>query len=88
VLKNKTIERTYLPSFFFSPKNIILIIGHDGLVANTAQYAIACLIIAIHPDPQRYDGVLLPFDTKDIIGGNRRSLEFKISYQNAQACRG
>jgi NAD kinase len=69
VLKNKTVERTYLPSFIFSAKNLIIVIGQDGLVANTAKYSRGCPIIAVNPDKERYDGILLPFDTSDFIIG-------------------
>lgn len=69
VIKNKTVERVYLPSFIFSPKNLIVVIGQDGLVANTAKYANSCPIVAVNPDKNRYDGILLPFDTSDFIQG-------------------
>ena len=39
VIKQKTVERSFLPSFIFSEKNIIIVIGQDGLVANTAKYS-------------------------------------------------
>ncbi|MEM8969834.1 MAG: sugar kinase, partial [Bacteroidota bacterium] len=63
VIKHKIVERTYIPSFIFSEKNIIIVIGQDGLVANTAKYSKGVPIVAVNPDKQRYDGVLLPFDT-------------------------
>ncbi len=69
IIKNKTVERAYLPSFIFSEKNLIVVIGQDGLVANTAKYSKGCPIIAVNPDKERYDGVLLPFDTSDFVGG-------------------
>ncbi len=69
VVKNKTVERIYLPSFIFSEKNLIVVIGQDGLVANTAKYSKGCPIIAVNPDKERYDGVLLPFDTSDFVLG-------------------
>ena len=69
VVKNKTIQRIYLPTFLFSEKNLIVVIGQDGLVANTAKYANGCPIIAVNPDKGRYDGVLLPFDTSDFVHG-------------------
>ena len=65
VIKQKTVERSFLPSFIFSEKNIIIVIGQDGLVANTAKYSKGIPIIAVNPDKQRYDGVLLPFDTSN-----------------------
>jgi NAD kinase len=69
VVKNKTVERIYLPSFIFSDKNLIVVIGQDGLVANTAKYSKGCPIVAVNPDKDRYDGVLLPFDTSDFVLG-------------------
>ena len=69
LIKNKTVERVYLPSFIFSEKNLIVVIGQDGLVANTAKYSKNCPIIAVNPDQDRYDGILLPFDTSDFIQG-------------------
>lgn len=69
VIKNKTIERQYVPSYMFSKKNLIVVIGQDGLVANTAKYSNNLPIIAVNPDTDRYDGVLLPFNTGDFIQG-------------------
>jgi NAD kinase len=69
LIKNKTVERVYLPSFIFSEKNLIVVIGQDGLVANTAKYSNACPIVAVNPDKNRYDGILLPFDTSDFAQG-------------------
>lgn len=66
-IKNKTVERVFLPSFLFSEKNLIVVIGQDGLVANTAKYAKGCPMVAVNPDKARYDGVLLPFDTDNFM---------------------
>lgn len=68
-IKNKIVERIYLPSFIFSEKNLIIVIGQDGLVANTAKYSNNCPIIAVNPDQARYDGILLPFDTTNFLSG-------------------
>jgi len=67
VIKNKIIDRSYLPSYIFAENNLIIVIGQDGLVANTAKYAKGCPIIAVNPDEERYDGVLLPFNTFNFI---------------------
>lgn len=69
LIKNKTVDRFYLPSFIFSEKNLIVVIGQDGLVANTAKYSKSCPIVAVNPDKKRYDGILLPFDTLDFVHG-------------------
>lgn len=69
VIKYKLVERAFMPSFIFSEKNVIIVIGQDGLVANTAKYAKQIPIIAVNPDKARYDGVLLPFSTADFVSG-------------------
>lgn len=69
VIKCKIVEREFLPSYIFSDNNIIVVVGQDGLVANTAKYSKGLPIIAINPDKKRYDGVLLPFDPHDFIDG-------------------
>lgn len=67
VIKNKTIDRSFVPSYIFSENNLIVVIGQDGLVANTAKYSRGVPIIAVNPDKKRYDGILLPFDVDDFL---------------------
>ncbi len=81
-IKNKTVERMYLPSFLFSEKNLIVVIGQDGLVANTAKYAKGCPIVAVNPDKTRYDGVLLPFDVSDFLIGVEQVLSGRYPSQS------
>jgi NAD kinase len=61
-LTMKVLDRTYVSSFIFSEKDLIIVLGQDGLVANTAKYSKGIPILAINPDPERYDGILLPFN--------------------------
>ena len=58
-----------MPNFIFSENHLIVVIGQDGLVANTAKYSKGIPIVAVNPDKQRYDGILLPFDTSNFIEG-------------------
>lgn len=68
-IKNKIVDRQYVSSFLFSEKHLIVVIGQDGLVANTAKYANGCPIIGVNPDGDRYDGILLPFSVSDCMEG-------------------
>jgi len=43
---------------------LIITVGQDGLVANTAKYAKGQPIIGVNPDPLRIDGVLLKTQVK------------------------
>jgi len=74
VIKNKLVERNFLPSFIFAENNFIVVIGQDGLVANTAKYSRGLPIVAVNPDVARYDGVLLPFNDGDFMAGVQRVL--------------
>lgn len=56
------LERAFLPNYLFSSRDIVVVIGQDGLVANTLKYLNGQPVIAINPDPNRFDGVLLPFE--------------------------
>lgn len=67
VLKNKIVERNFLPSYIFNEKQVVVTVGQDGLVANTAKYVKQIPIVAVNPDRERYDGVLLPFNTDNFL---------------------
>ncbi len=60
------IERSFLPNYQFSAENVVVIIGQDGLVANALKYLDGNPVIAINPDPDRWDGKLLPFEVGNL----------------------
>ena len=57
----QVIDRRYLPTIDFDMCTVVVVIGQDGLVANTAKYVGDVPIVGVNPDPQRFDGVLLPY---------------------------
>lgn len=60
------LDREFLSSFVFDPQDIVVVVGQDGLVANTLKYLNGQPVIAVNPDPKRFDGALLPFSVNDI----------------------
>lgn len=60
-LKFQEVDRVLVPTFTFLPEDIVVTLGQDGLVANTAKYIGKQPLIAVNPDPERFDGILLPF---------------------------
>jgi NAD kinase len=60
-LKVQVVDRSLVPTFTFLPQDIVVTLGQDGLVANTAKYVGRQPIVAVNPDPGRFDGILLPF---------------------------
>lgn len=79
VIKNKIVERNFLPSFIFSKNQVVIVIGQDGLVANTAKYVNEVPIIAVNPDSERYDGYLLPFKPTNFIGAVEKVIANKFN---------
>lgn len=62
----QALDREYVPNFIFGEDDIVVVIGQDGLVANTLKYLSRQPVIGINPDPKRWDGVLLPFTVNDL----------------------
>lgn len=60
------LERNFLPNYQFSAEDIVVIVGQDGLVANALKYLDGNPVIAINPDPDRWDGKLLPFEVGNL----------------------
>jgi NAD kinase len=62
----QVVDRSYLPNFIFAPDDIVVALGQDGLVANSMKYLDGQPLIGLNPEPSRWDGVLLPFEPKDL----------------------
>jgi NAD kinase len=64
--KQQFIDRSFLPNFLFGDKDLVITLGPDGLVINTAKYLNDQPIIAINPDMFRIDGILIPFEVEGL----------------------
>jgi NAD kinase len=62
----QVLDRAFLTNFVFGEQDAVVVLGQDGLVANTLKYLQAQPVVAVNPDPARYDGVLLPFGVGDV----------------------
>ncbi|MEP3210863.1 MAG: sugar kinase [Maribacter sp.] len=67
LFKHKVLFRSFLPTYMFADGDLIVVIGQDGLVANTAKYVNGLPIVAVNPDAERYDGVLLPHNPETFL---------------------
>lgn len=74
-LKVQVVEREFLPNFVFGSHDIVVPVGQDGLVANVAKYALQQPIVAVNPDPARFDGILLPFNVTQARSAVRATLD-------------
>ncbi len=64
-VRQARVERSDLDRYVFSPEDVIVIVGQDGLVANVAKYLDGQPVIGIDPEPQRNAGVLVPHAATD-----------------------
>ncbi len=62
----QAVDRGFVPNFLFGPRDIVVVLGQDGLVANTLKYLAGQPVLGVNPDPKRWDGQLLPFQVKDL----------------------
>ena len=60
------VDRSFLPNFVFAPEDTVVTLGQDGLVANTLKYLDGQPVVGVNPDPERWDGRLLPFRVRDL----------------------
>lgn len=80
------IDRDFLPNMIFGPKDIVIALGQDGLVANILKYLDGQPLIGVNPDPARWDGILLPFEAGEteqillkVLGGNNGIREITMA---------
>ena len=62
----QTVDRSFLPNFIFAREDTVVALGQDGLVANTLKYLDGQPVVGVNPDPERWDGRLLPFRVGDL----------------------
>lgn len=78
--KLQQVDRGFLPNFIFTPNDLVVTVGQDGLVVNTAKYLAGQPVVAVNPDPVRYDGILLPFSPAGARAAVLRVLQERASY--------
>lgn len=62
----QVVPRSFVPNFIFGPKDTVVALGQDGLVANVMKYLHGQPLLGVNPDPNRWEGVLLPFRVADL----------------------
>ncbi|HTS30775.1 MAG TPA: hypothetical protein VMH81_33105 [Bryobacteraceae bacterium] len=73
-LKIQVMDRALATTYVFSKRDVIVTLGQDGLVANAAKYVGGQPILAVNPDAERFDGILLPFQPVDLRSALERTL--------------
>lgn len=57
-LRTEQVTKDLLGTYQFGAKDLVVVVGDDGLFVNTAKYAQEQPIIFVNADPERFDGVL------------------------------
>lgn len=57
--RSSRVERADLDRFLFAPQDVVVVVGQDGLVANTAKYLCGQPVVGIDTDPGRNPGILV-----------------------------
>ena len=80
------VDREHVPNFSFGKDDVVVVIGQDGLVVNVLKYLNGQPLIAVNPDPDRYEGGLLPFRAAelssvvgDVLRGRRPRKEISMA---------
>jgi NAD kinase len=61
-----SVERSDVSRFLFSPDDLVVVVGQDGLVANVAKYLDGQPVIGVDPEPARNAGVLVTHAARDV----------------------
>ena len=75
----KQVNRDYISNFDFARCVAVVVFGQDGLVANVAKYVGDVPIIGVNPDPNRNDGILLPFEVKQARSIVQKTINQKMN---------
>lgn len=78
----QVLERNMLSTYLFADDDVVIVIGQDGLVANTLKYLNGQPVIAINPLPDLYDGQLLPFTPDELFSVLLATLKNNIEMKN------
>jgi len=76
-IPRQLVDRGLIPTFQFQKEDLVVTLGQDGLVANTAKYVGSQPIVAVNPEPARFDGVLLPFAPEEARSAVAKVMEAK-----------
>ncbi len=75
------VDRRDLCRFVFEPEDVIVAVGQDGLVANAAKYLDGQRVVGINPDPDRFDGVLVPHRPERAAKVLRATVEGRVEVE-------
>jgi len=64
--RHQVIERAFLPTFTFEERDLVVTLGNNGLVVNTAKYLEGQPIVGVNVNPTREEGIVATFTLQDL----------------------
>src|SRR3989344_4654663 len=80
-LRTQVVDKKDLPTLQFGDKNLVVVVGDDGLLVNVAKYIGIQPVIAVNPDEKRFDGVLASCNVRNFQYTLQRVLEDRAEVQ-------
>ena len=80
--RTQLIDKQELATFQFGEKDLVVIVGDDGLLVNVAKYVGEQPVISVNPDEQRFDGVLASCNVYEFPKVFKETLEGKADMQS------
>jgi NAD kinase len=65
-IPHTVLPREQISNFLFRERDLVVVVGPDGLCVNVAKYLNGQPIIGVNPDPDRIDGILVRIQPADI----------------------
>jgi hypothetical protein len=75
------VERGDLTRFLFTPDDVVVVVGQDGLVANVAKYLHGQPVIGVNPDPVVNAGLLCRHRPQDVAELLRAAVAGTAAYE-------
>ena len=80
-MRSQVVDKETLSTFQLGEKDLVVVVGDDGLVVNVAKYVGSQPIISLNPDPERFDGVLSCCNSSNFPFYLEKTLEDKVNMQ-------
>lgn len=78
-LRRQVIEKEELPTYQFAANDLVVVVGDDGLLVNTAKYIRGLSVISVNADPKNFDGVLASCTTATFSDLLKMTFEGKVN---------
>lgn len=80
-LRTQIVDKTDLGTILFGDRDLVIVVGDDGLLVNVAKYIGNQQVISVNPDEERFDGILASCNVGNFPYVFERTLAGKVEIQ-------